>query len=179
MFLGFRLYERQRIASRVEVCIMEFDPEQKALKDNQRKFIHYMVYDGMDRLSAYALAHDVVITDQNKKHIKVRAANLFYAPHVNRYYHSLMEEIRAKEVKKGRWSKELAEEKLIKLIERAEEDVHGDPAHGVDPKQLTMGRLNAIILPIKELNLMNGFNTTNINVDAAVVQIFGEGELKD
>jgi hypothetical protein len=90
-----------------------------------------------------------------------------------------MEEIRDRQVKKGEWTKERATEKLVRLIEKAEEDIYGNPEKGLDAKQLTMGRLNAIVLPIKELNTMNGFNQTNVNVDGCVVQITGEDKIPD
>ena len=43
-----------------------------------------------------------------------------------------------------------------------------------------MSRLNALILPVKELNLMNGLNQTNVNMNGGcVVQFVGEEDIKD
>lgn len=152
-------------------------PKIKSLRSNQRKFIELIVYQGLDRMEAYVQANNKVMTDANYESIRTAAAKLFYTPHVNSYYHALMEEIRDKEVKKGVWTKEVATEKLIKLIEKAESDIYGDDVNA--PKQLTMSRLNAIILPAKELNLMNGFNQTNVNVDGCLVQICGEDAIPE
>jgi hypothetical protein len=155
----------------------EVNPELKPLRPNQRKFIHLMVYQGLDRNEAYAQAYDKVITEENREAIRTAAAKAFYTPHINNYYHALMEEIRDREIKKGVWTKEVATQKLMRLIEKAEQDIYGDEEH--EPKQLTMSRLNAIILSIKELNLMNGFNQTNVNVEGCVVQIYGEEDIPE
>ncbi len=155
----------------------EVNPELKPLRPKQRKFIHLMVYQGLDKIEAYAQAYGKVITEENRESIRAAAARAFYTPHINNYYHALMEEIRDKEIKKGVWTKEVATQKLMKLIEKAEQEIYGDEEHA--PKQLTMSRLNAIILSIKELNLMNGFNQTNVNVDGCVVQICGEEDIPE
>lgn len=151
----------------------ERNPELKPLRSNQRNFIHLMVYQGLDRIEAYAQANNKVLDDENRESIRTAAAKVFYTPHVNNYYHALMEEIRDKEVKKGVWTKEVATEKLMKLIGKAEKDIYEED------KQLTMSRLNAIILSAKELNLMNGFNQTNMNIDGCVVQICGEEDIPE
>lgn len=155
----------------------EVNPELKPLRPKQRKFIDLMVYQGLDRIEAYAQAYGKVITEENREAIKASAAKAFYTPHINNYYHALMEEIRDREIKKGVWTKEVATQKLMRLIEKAEQEIYGDEEHA--PKQLTMSRLNAIILPIKELNLMNGFNQTNVNVEGCVVQICGEEDIPE
>lgn len=155
---------------------MSIEPENQALKDSQRIFVHKMVYEGMDKLYAYAESHNVQLTDDNIDSIKRRANYIFYKPNVNRYYHALLEEVQEKEQEKGLWTREVATKKLMKLIERAEADIYGE-----DPKPVTMARLNAIILPAKELNTMHGYNTTsNLNIDGTMgVQIYGEGEIPD
>lgn len=152
-------------------------PEIKPLRVNQREFIDLMVYQGLDRMEAYAQANNRVITDENYNSIRAAASKSFYTPHIKNYYDALMEEIRDTEVKKGVWTKEVATEKLVRLIEKAEQDIYGDEFN--DPKQLTMSRMNAIILPIKELNLMNGLNQTNINMDGCLVQIHGEEDIPE
>lgn len=149
------------------------DPELIPLKEKQRKFIDLIAYQGLDKVEAYCEAYGKDINDVNIETIRSNASNLFYKPHVNNYYHAVMEEIRDNEVKKGVWTKEVATEKLMKLIERAEEEIYQDN------KPITMSRLNAIMQPAKELNLMNGFNETNLNVDGKVVQICGEDSIPD
>lgn len=155
----------------------KIDPELKPLRPQQREFIHLIVYQGLSKTEAYAQVHNKTITDENRESVRISAISCFNTPHIKNYYNGLMEEIREREVKKGVWTREVATQKLMRLIEKAEQDIYGDDENA--PKQLTMSRLNAIILPAKELNTMNGFNQTNINVDGCVVQICGEGELKD
>ena len=149
------------------------DPEIKSLRPEQREFINLIAYKGMDRIDAYCQAYGKVLDDHNQESIRVAASKLFHTPHINNYYHAVMEEIRDNETKKGVWTKEVATEKLMNLIERAEQDIYDDN------KQITMSRLNAILLPIKELNLMNGFNATNLNIDGQVVQIVGENDIPE
>lgn len=149
------------------------DIELKTLTHKQRKFIDLIAYQGLERVEAYCDAFDKDIASCNPETLRVQAARLFYTPHVNNYYHALMEEIRDNEVKKGVWTKEVATEKLTKLIERAEQDIYEDN------KPITMSRLNAIMQPVKELNQMNGLVSTNLNIEGTMVQICGEDEIKD
>lgn len=161
---------------------MSVHPELKPLMPRQREFIHLIVYQGLTREEAYAQSHKVDTTQTPVEKLKVRATNAFFKPHINNYYHALMEEIRDNEIKKGVWTKEVATEKLMRLIERAEEDLYGLDEDGqptCKKQPLTMGRLNAIVLPAKELNLMNGLNQTNVNLEGCVVQITGEQDLLD
>ena len=73
-----------------------------------------------------------------------------------------------------------ATQKLMRLIEAAEKDLYGDVEEGIAPKQMTMSRINAIVLPAKELNLMNGLNNTNVNLNGGmVVNFVGEDEIPD
>ena len=157
--------------------VSKIDPELKPLLPKQRQFIDLIVYKGLDRVEAYCEAYGKDIASVNVESIRVNAAKLFYQPHVNNYYHALMEEIRDNEVKKGVWTKEVATEKLMKLIERAEKDIYGDGESA--PKQITMSRLQAIMQPVKELNMMNGFNQTNVNFDGQIVQICGEDDIPE
>lgn len=147
--------------------------ENRVLTAKQRHFVHCMVYDAMERLDAYCLAFDVEIDEDNEAKIKGKASRLFYSPHVNRYYHALLEEVREVESSKAGWTRDKATEKLVRLIEKAESDIYEKD------KAITMARLNAIVLSAKELNTMNGYNQTNVNVSGSIVQINGEDDLKD
>lgn len=149
------------------------DPELKPLRPEQREFIDLMAYKGLGRIDAYCQAYNKVADENNQESIRVAASKLFNTPHIQNYYQAVMEEIRDNETKKGVWTKEVATEKLMNLIERAEKDIY------TDDKQITMSRLNAILLPIKELNLMNGLNQTNLNIDGQVVQIVGENDIPE
>jgi len=155
------------------------NPELKALKDVERDFVHGIVHKGLEKVESYCLNYDKKLTEANKQQMRQKALTCFYKPNVNRYYHALMEEVRDSETKKGVWTKDVSTKKLMRLLEKAEEDIYGDEEKGVEGKQLTMSRLNAIILSAKELNLMHGYNQTNMNVDGVMVQIVGEGDLED
>ena len=156
------------------------DPELRSLSSKEREFIHQIVYQGLTREEAYASVSEMEFTEDNKKKIRSQANSMFFRPHVYNYYQALMEEIRDKNTNKAVWTKEVAEQKLIKLIEAAEKDLYGDPNSGDLPKQMTMSRINAIILPAKELNLMNGLNSTNVNLNGGmIVNFVGEDDIPD
>jgi hypothetical protein len=149
------------------------DPELRALKPAERQFVDCMARQGLDKVEAYALAYDVQITDDNRTNIRNKAHRLFYLPHVYNYYNELVKEMNDKETGKALWTRDVATKKLLNLIEHAEDEVYNQK------KQLTMGRITAILMPAKELNLMHGFNQTNVNVEGCVVQIGGEEDLED
>lgn len=156
------------------------DPELRSLSSKEREFIHQIVYQGLPREEAYATVSEVEFTEDNRSKIKSAANSMFFRPHVYNYYQALMEEVRDKDTSKAVWTKEVATQKLLRLIEAAEDDLYGDPANGVSPKQMTMSRINAIVLPAKELNLMNGLNNTNVNLNGGmVVNFVGEEEIPD
>lgn len=156
------------------------DPELRSLNSKEREFIHQIVYQGLPREEAYASVSEMEFTEENKKKLKSQANSMFFRPHVYNYYQALMEEIRDRDSGKAVWTKEVAEQKLVRLIEAAEKDLYGDPANGTAPRQITMSRINAIILPAKELNLMNGLNSTNVNLNGGVIVKFeGEDDIPD
>lgn len=156
------------------------DPELRALSSKEREFIHQIVYQGLPREEAYATVSEIEFTEDNKKKLRSQANSMFFRPHVYNYYQALMEEIRDKDTSKAVWTKEVATSKLMRLIEAAEQDLYGDPAEGIAPKQMTMSRINAIVLPAKELNLMNGLNSTNVNLNGGmIVNFVGEDEIED
>lgn len=155
-------------------------PELRPLSSKEREFIHQIVYQGLSREEAYATVSEIEFTEDNQKKIKSQANSMFFRPHVYNYYNALMEEIRDKDTSKAIWTKEVATSKLMRLIEAAEVEIYGDIENDIKPKPITMSRLNAIILPAKELNLMNGFNATNVNVGGGVVVKFeGEDSIPD
>lgn len=156
------------------------DPELRALNSREREFVHLMVYKGLTKEEAYAEVNCLAYNEDNMKKLKNGARAMFFKPHVYNYYNAMMEEVRDKEMNKAVWTKEVATSKLLRLIERAEKDLYGSVEEGIDPKQITMSRINAIVLPAKELNLMHGLNTTNVNLNGGcVVQFVGEDEIQD
>lgn len=159
---------------------MPKDPTLRSLNSKEREFIHQIVYQGLEREEAYASVSQVEYTEENKKKIRTLANSMFFRPHVYNYYQALMEEIRDKDTQKAIWTKEVATTKLMRLLERAEKDIYGDVEEGIEPKQMTMSRINAIVLPAKELNLMHGLNNTNVNLNGGMVVKFeGEEDIPD
>ena len=158
----------------------KIDPAMRALSSKEREFIHQIVYQGLSREEAYATVSEMEFTEDNKKKIRSQANSMFFRPHVYNYYQALMEEVRDRDTSKAVWTKEVATSKLMRLIEAAEADLYGDPSQGIAPKQMTMSRINAIVLPAKELNMMNGLNSTNVNLNGGmVVNFVGEDEIPD
>lgn len=158
----------------------KIDPALRPLSSKEREFVHQIVYQGLTREEAYSMVSEVEYTEDNEKKIRRAANSMLFRPHVYNYYQALMEEVRDKANKKAAWTTEVATEKLMRLIEKAEEDIYGDEEKGIAPKQMTMSRINAIILPAKELNLMHGLNNTNVNLNGGVVVNFvGEDEIPD
>lgn len=154
-------------------------PKYRALRPKEREFVKLIVYSGLERAEAYSRIWDISYTDENMKMLKRKSTNLFFRENVNAYYSDLMEEVRDRELDKAVWTKEIATEKLMNLIARAERDLYGDNETGDGPKPLTMSRVNAVVLPAKELNLMHGFNQTNLNMDGCKVTIVGEDKIPD
>lgn len=145
------------------------------LRPNEKEFVHQIVYNGLSRTEAYAHVQDRPLTEETRASLANSASAMFKRPRVRAYYDDLMKEARERQVAKAVWTREVATEKLMRLIEAAETDLYGSPQQGLPPKQMTMSRVNAIVLPAKELNLMNGYNANNVNVGGGVVVKF-EGE---
>lgn len=147
--------------------------ENRPLKDYQREFVHNIVNQGMDKVDSYCLVMGINKCRQNIREVTDKAKKELLKPNVNAYYIGLLNEVREKEQGKAIWTRELATEKLIKLAEKAEQEIYENG------EKITMSRMNAILQPIKELNLMNGYNQINNKVEGTLVQIFGEDDLLD
>lgn len=147
--------------------------ELRVLKEEERKFIDDIVFHGCDKLESYCNNYDVELTEENKDDLLAKSNRLFNKPHIKGYYQARMEEIMDRETKKGVWTKEVAVQKLMNLIEIAENQIQESGGN------ITTARLNAMMQPIKELNLMHGYNETNVNNNLTGVQIIGEADLED
>lgn len=153
---------------------MNDDKVLRPLKDIERYFVKDIVNNGLTPAESYSKNFGIEMTPDNGDLLKRKAQMYLKRANIRSYYDGLMEDVRDYETKKAVWTKEVATEKLMKVIERAENDLYNDE------KPITMSRLNAILQPIKELNLMNGLNQTNVNVDAAqLVQFVGEDNIPD
>ena len=153
---------------------VKMDPELRPLKPQEREFVDAIVSQGLSKVDAYCLVYNVQLTPENKSSIGVRVNRLYNMPHVNAYYESLIQKAMDKAAGKSAWTRELATEKLMNLAEQAEKEIYEQN------KGITMSRLNAIVLPIKELNTMHQFNTaSSIDVQGSMVQIIGGDNLED
>lgn len=152
-------------------------PDENALRPltpKQRMFIDNMVVHGMDKVEAYCKANDIEMTDDIAKKTKSSAHRTFLLPQVYSYYDSLTKEAIRKAAGKAAWTKDIATEKLLKLVEKAESEVYDEA------KPITISRLNAIFLPAKELNTMYQLNTTTtVDFEGRMVQIVGEDKIPD
>ena len=138
----------------------------KPLKPAERIFVRNIVINGLSPLEAYS--------EENEKSIQSKAKRCLNKENVNSLYQAMMEEVRDNEVKKAVWTKEVATEKLMRLIEKAEWDIYEDD------KPITMARLSAILQPAKELNVISGLTQTNLNITShEVVQFVGEDDIPD
>ena len=147
--------------------------ELKILKEQERKFVDDIVFHGCDKLESYCNNYDIELTEDNKDDLIIKSNRLFNKQHIKSYYQACMDEVRENETKKAVWTKEVATQKLMNLIEIAEQQIQESGGN------ITTARLNAMMQPIKELNLMNGFNETNFNNNITGVQIIGEADLED
>lgn len=146
----------------------------KPLKAEERIFVRNIVVNGLSPIEAYSDAFGESITEDNKSSIKKKADRRLKKGNVNALYSAMMEEVRDNEIKKAVWTKEVATDKLMRLIEKAESDIYEED------KPITMARLSAILQPAKELNMINGFNQTNLNINSnEVVRFVGEDEIPD
>lgn len=146
----------------------------KPLKAEERIFVRNIVVNGLSPVEAYSDAFGESITEDNKSSIKKKADRRLKKGNVNALYSAMMEEVRDNEIKKAVWTKEVATDKLMRLIEKAESDIYEED------KPITMARLSAILQPAKELNMINGFNQTNLNINSnEVVRFIGEDEIPD
>lgn len=150
------------------------------LQPREKDFVHQMVFNGLSAEQACAHACAEELTKENRSKILARANAMFTRPRVYEYFQECLAEVRQEEKGKAVWTREIATEKLMRLIEAAERDLYGDPENGVPAQKMTMSRINGVVLPAKELNLMNGFNNSNVNVNGGVtVKFVGEDELED
>lgn len=126
--------------------------EQRPLTKRERVFVEGIALNGLDRAESYSVAFDEAIPEDAKLYEKFlnKATRLFYKPHIRCAYDALMGQVRDAEVKQAVWNKEVATEKLMKLVEQAETEIAGE--------RITMSRLTAITTSIKELNAMHGLN---------------------
>lgn len=149
--------------------------EQKPLTKRERNFVEQIVNNGLARDDAYSLAFDVPLppegTEEYEKFLK-RASNLMYKPHVRRYYEALMAAVRDEAVDKAKWNKDLATEKLTKLVDVAEKEM---TSNGI-----RMASANAMTTAIKELNQIHGLNApTKLDVNGGLVVNIIEDELPE
>lgn len=125
--------------------------ESKPLTKRERVFVEGIALNGLDRAEAFSVAFDEAIgEDEQYEKVLKRATRLFYRPHIQVYYNEIMDKVRGESLAQARWTKDVATEKLLKLIEKAEQELETD--------RITMARLTAITNSAKELNSLHGLN---------------------
>lgn len=142
----------------------------KRLTSVEREVVDNIVNNGMEWEEAYAMANGQMsmLNEETKASFKKKCNALIQRPHVFAYYQAIQKEVLDAQVSKSVWTKELAEKKLLGLIDRIE----GELDNG---EKLTMTRVQGFIQCIKELNTMNGLNEINQNINNGVmIQIVGE-----
>lgn len=147
--------------------------ENKVPTKRERLFAEGIALNGLNRVEAYSVAFDEAIGDDTQKNkLANRAERLFYKPHVHRYYEELMERVREAETSRAVWTKEIATEKLMFVIDKALEELKTE--------RITMARLTAVTAPIKELNSMNGLNApTKLDMEGGMVFNIIEDQLPE
>lgn len=147
--------------------------ESKVLTKRERLFAEGIAMKGLDRVEAYSVAFDEDMGDEAQQNrLAGKAERLFYKPHVRRYYDGLMEQVRAAETSQAVWTKEVATEKLMFVIDKALKEL--------ETERITMARLTAVTAPVKELNSMNGLNApTKLDMDGGMVFNIIEDQLPE
>lgn len=147
------------------------------LKPIEREFINNVVYQGLPRVEAYAMAmgeQEKLEDPDEVAKMRTKANQMIMRKNVYEYYVALQDEVRQYETQKSAWTKERATEALVKLVEKVEKELYEDNANA------SMSRINGIVLPIKELNLMHGLSTPTNNINTQMlVQIVGEDKIPD
>lgn len=149
-------------------------PKVPRLTARQMEFIDKIVFHGMSREDAYCITHGVNPSDFKEGKLEQRAYSVFSKPLVYDYYNQQMQMVRDAEVQKGVWTKERATEKLTRLVEHAEELLYEHNG------KLTVATMNAILLPIKELNSISGLLVQKIDLNAdSQITFVGEEQMLD
>lgn len=155
------------------MAMSKSDMEQKALTKKERIFVERIVNEGLDRMESYSLTWSTALPAEDTEayeKLKSKVTRMFYKPHIRCYYDALMEDVRAGELLKARWTKEVATEKLMNLVDKAEQEL--------EQGNVTMARLSAIQGSIKELNTMHGLNApTKVDMEHSgfVLNIIDDG----
>lgn len=153
---------------------MTYKKYPKPITARQREFINLIVYNRLDREMAYCQSHGVRPSAFEEGRLQRKSYSEFRKPQVQEYYMACMEEIRDAEVQKGVWTKQLATDKLMRLVEHAEETLYDADA------KLNAAILNAILLPIKELNQLEGLLVQKMDINAdSQITFVGEDSMLD
>lgn len=138
------------------------------LKDTERKLVNYVVYFNEPFEVAYARAYKdtMTVTTEQKANYKQAARAILKKPHVKAYYDQCNTELQEELLERGVWERNLAAKALMKLKAHGEQDLYDLE------KPITVGRVNAIMAPVSELNKMFGYNQHNIKAESDQTIIF-------
>jgi len=99
------------------------------------------------------------------------ATSLFAQQKIQKFYTERVEQTKNLEAEKTTWTRYRAIEMLTELANKAQIELQEG--------KLTMSRILAIQSSVKELNLMHGYNQTNVNNNNLVQVVFADNELED
>lgn len=158
---------------------MNIEDKAMPLQPKERLFVEFYVLYGDDKGLAYAKAFDGEdhYNEDTKASYNQKARERLKKPHIEEYRKELEREHIEDMRQRGIWTKTDSIRSLTKLVEAAERELFGDET--IEPKQMTMGRVQGLMLPIKELNTMHGYNQSNHKIDIAPVQFTGVDKIPD
>ena len=138
-----------------------------------RNFVDNFLLENMSLAEALCAAEGKELTDNNKNYYTKRAYDRLDIPVVNEYYLEMRCKMAGLEAERMIWNRDIATEKLTHLIDKAEAELYEDGS------KITMSRMNAVVLPVKELNELWGLKEQNINLNTEAQVIFKDEELLD
>ena len=129
-----------------------------------KEFIDDIAINGLSKVEAFEKYFAEKCVDGAD--IEKLAERKFNQKHNAEYYKAIMEEVHHQELKMSEWTRDMATKDLIEVKEALKKDI----MKGGNRKQAV---LMAYLQSIKELNLMNGYNETNVNVNMPPMTFIG------
>lgn len=133
-----------------------------------RLMVDYVLLNCMSWSDAFCRAYGKPIAADSATERKYhkRAEVRMSVPVVKEYYDEMRGKIMDYEKEQATWSREVATEKLRKLIEKAEDELY------TQEQKITMARLHAVVDSSKELNELWGLKEQNININGEAKVVF-------
>lgn len=136
-----------------------------------KQAIDLFLKEGMSTREAIRIAFGVDAAEEDRA--TSYFMNILKEPNLRSYYEAVVAELNEAGEERSLWNRTLAETTLLKLINKAEEEMYEEG------KPLTMTRVTAIVTAVKELNMLEGLITQKHEVKQAVVHFYGEENMLD